>query len=347
MDTEVEKALRGLIWTIQDEFPELRDILQRAKEQGLDEQEAMAELIAAVTADPAMAQRFEEAARKALFPLRAEDVPESEPRGVQAPAHLFDSGVGLPRINPLFEAALIERRQFDGDMPEFRSGPLLPGVKPSVPVDSKARSPVALGSMLATASDQVAVEVEDARKALALKVEELSNDGTAMVPVKARTDLAAFAQGSAETDPVSYRRGALPAPVKVPDPSGAALAVLGTPERQQLTWDFFSTSQGRRSVLSTIWEGVVGRLLDAGVEVAGFSPPTTGPGVKVEAYAEWTCGITGKGNTSSEFAFVDTAIAALAKKLMEQAITGLVKLEVYAINTVDVRSVGWAARLVR
>lgn len=348
----LEDKLRELLAIIDEEFPEIGDILHEAKQAGTSEEDTMELLIQLMQDNPEMATELTRVATELMAPLRAEGE-LLKPKTATGPGLLFDSGVGMPRMNPLYEAALIERLQFDEDIPEARTGPLTPGVKPAVPVDTDARDPAALGHMLQTASDQVDAKALEHRQALLDHVSkvatELEETGTNLVVLQERgTDLAVMARGSAATDPAVYRRGQVPAPLAVAEPTGKELANLTPEKRQELTWKFLSTTQGRRSACKTIWEGIAQRLRSVGLLVADYEPPPAVPQTDgVRAYADWTYSLSGPKSTQSSFAIVDTAIAVMAVKLIPQ-VTDLqpeLRLEVLCINTVDIREVGWAARL--
>jgi hypothetical protein len=350
MAHQLEDKIQELLSVIQEEFPEIAEVLDQAKARDLDETQAMEAMLHAISENPEMAERLNQMAMATLSPLR-EESELLKPESAEGPGIVFDSGVGMPRLNPLYEGALIERLQFDDDVPEARTGPLDPGVKPAVPVRTEARNPVALGHMLETASDQVAEEVAENREALAAHVERIAQaaeEGTTDLAILEQAgNLAVIARGSAETDPESYRRGQVPAPLDVGTPTGGQLAALSDQQRQQYTWKFLSTTQGRRSATRIIWDGIAPRLRSLGLEIADYRPPPAVPETDgVKAYAEWTYQLSGPNSTQSGFAFIDTAIAVLTARLIPQVDRkDELRLEVFSINTVDVRSVGWAARL--
>lgn len=330
------------------EFPELRQVLDQAKRGELSEEDALRCLGEITLSNPDLARRLQEVAAATL-------VPQEQAQPLDHQGLVLHKPRGLPRLNPLVEAALIERAQFDGDIPELRTGAMPSGVMPAVSVDTRVRDPAALGVMLQDASKQVADQIqatEPARqKLLAQAIEGLDENtlalvaqaGQALTPAEAR-DLVLEGK-SAALDVPAYRRGQVPAPLVVAQPTGSALAALSPQERKQGAWKFLSTTQGRRSALGAITELVEVKLRGEGfeVQVRPFEPGAREP---VLAAHEWTVGIDGPGATQPAFSLIDIAAVCIAKGLASKSPRrGRVILEVTAINTVDIRSVGWAGRL--
>jgi len=324
-----------VIARLREEAPELVEILDAAKEGTLTFDDALMEMARRTAlASPSVATKCD------------------------LPGDLFLNEVGRPQMNPLVQAALAERLQFDEDVPEMRTGDLPEGVKPAVSVRTNARSPVALGLMLERASNAVDNEVRQHQKARAALVEDLAAgrvDTTALI-AKGETwlarvgddpDFGDLVQGSPETDLALYRRGEVPAPVEVAKPSGSALAALTPEQRREAAYKFLSTTQGRRSAVDTIRELVAVKLRGGtfGVVEREFDPTRE---VEVKAVHEWAVNIHGKGSVKETFSLIETASAALASGILRTLpgdMEGTFYLEVTPKNTVDVRSVGWAARL--
>ena len=333
------------------EFPELAAILEQATSGKLAEQDAMRALAEVMATTPGLAERFQAMAKEALAPLREED--RAQP--LTHNGLIMHKQRGLPRLDPLVEAALIERAQFDDDMPELRTGSMPRGVKPAVSVATNVRDPAALGQMLKAAGQHVErliAEAEPARQkflaqmaagdttALAL----LEQSGQALTLAEAQ-DLV-FDGKSAVMDVPEYRRGQVPAPVTVATPSGSALLAMTPQERKQGAWQFLSTTQGRRTAVAGLAELVAVKLRGEGFEVQerAFEPGAREP---VLAAHEWVVGIDGPGAMQPAFSLIDIAAAAITKGLTSkmEGRRGRVVLEVTAVNTVDIRTVGWAGRL--
>lgn len=356
LDPQVEAGLGPLVEWAKTQ-PDLGHIFERAEAGEITQEEALLEMTLAVQQNKALTEAFQAEAMKHLAPLRDQAPDTIEP---DTPGILFDSGVGLPRLNPLFEAALAERAQLDGDMPELRTGPLPPGVRPAVPVETTARNPAAIGRMLDEASDRVQADVDQHRTHKAAQIEAIAGGddkalalaaqhGELLLQQDGEPNLLAVAWGSAETDPKSYRRGEVPAPVKVETPTGSALAALTPQERRQAAYTFLSTTQGRLTAVAAIRELVVAHLGSL-VEVAerDYDPKRKVPSEEIVAHYEWSVNLSGAGATQGAFSAIDTAARALAKGLTSELpkVKPTVWLEVTPVNTVDIRSVGWGARLV-
>ena len=343
--TDPTQVFQQFAEQVADEFPELRKILDQAKNGRISETDAMRDLAEVIQGSPELSTRFQKVAMEALAPLR----PEDEPQPLDHDGLIMHKERGLPRLNPLVEAALIERAQFDNDMPELRTGGLPRGVAPAVAVDTDVRDPVALGRMLTDASDEVAGKIEanePARQKLigdAATLSLVAAAGTALTK-QAERDLL-FDGKDDQADVPVYRRGAVPAPLVVVQPSGAALLALTPEERKQSAWTFLSTTQGRRSAVTGLVQLIEAKLTGEGfaVTVEKFDPKGQG----ILAYHEWSVGIDGPGAMQPAFSLIDIAAVSIAKGLTRTMgdRRGRVTLDVTPINTVDIRSVGWAGRL--
>lgn len=344
-ETDPNAVLKEFAEQVAEEFPDLRQILDEAKAGRLTESEALAALSEVLMSSPELGQRFQQLAMQALMPLQEEQQPDDH-GGL-----MLHKKRGLPRLNPLVEAALIERAQFDGDIPELRTGGLPEGVKPAVSVDTDARNPVAMGRMLASASDQVAEKIEAAKpkhQQLIADAATLDLVGAAGTALAKQEDRELVLAGKSDlVDVPEYKRGQVPAPLRVVKPAGSELLALTPEERKQSAWQFLSTTQGRRSALSGLEQLIEARLKKVGLTVKArpFDPATKGI---VLAAHEWRVSIDGPGATQAAFSLIDTASAAIAKMLGDKVgdREGLLHLEVTTIDTVDLRSVGWAGRLV-
>jgi hypothetical protein len=358
-----EQAIQNYLNQLSERAPLLREVLDRAKAGEIDEQEAMALMLQHINEDPELKKDLESMAQTCMVPTGETSEETSEalwrPSG-DLPETLFRGKAGLPALNPLYEAALAERSQFDGDIPELRYGPLPEGVAPAVPVETKARSPAALGQMLKDASDQVRQKVDAHETQRRQEIEAIAEGSVVKLMgehgelvAKAGRDLdqaydiAQETYGSPETDLAVYRRGEAPKPVKTPRPTGSALVSMTPKQRREKAWQFLSTTQGRRTALETIRELIAIHLRKAGLEVTerGFDPKRAEEPL---AFYEWKVTLGGAGATQDSFSVIDVAARALGKGL-ERNMVGLqvqkVTLEVLAVDTVDTRIVGWAARV--
>ena len=191
---------------IRAEIPEVEAILQ----QGGTEESKLLALMGLVQSDPSLVGKLELAASHVTTkPEDKLDYPD-----------LVMEGVGLPRLNPAYEAYLSERLQFDGDIPELRTGPMPESATPAIPVQTDATSPVALGLLLHEAAERM---------------------------------------GSLPELYELYKPGQLPPPLPIAFDS-APLLHMTSEERENAAWKFVSTTQGRRSVCNTMQTELEGAL---------------------------------------------------------------------------------------
>lgn len=231
-------------------------------------------------------------------------------------------------VSPLPQMLAQERAQFDGDVPEYRTGPMEGTQKPAVPVQTDSRSAVQIGMELEQASQKV--EAEAKRLVSEWQSIKEGTTGTDMV----LSDKA--------PEPDGYQSGKPAEMVEVTEkPSTLALSEA---QRQQYAWAAISTTQGRRSALSQVATSVAERLKTAGLDcpLRDFS---TGRRVEVLAYSSWHWVMTGRAELQPSFSFVDVAAKTIAEELVTKGVSGW--LEAVPIDTVDLRKVGWACRIVK
>jgi hypothetical protein len=352
-DPEVGKAIQRLSDQLADASPEAAEVIAKLRSGEIDQIAAMSRLM---TLD-GIAPLLEKLAMDTLAPLRAESSILPDRVKVQLPdlpgegPGLLYQETGLPRLHPLMEASIAELVQFDGDAPLLRHGPMPEGATPAVPVDTNARNPVALGSMLTTASEEVAAELVEAQEAYEAEARFLE-ESVKLLGVGEQEALQIM-EDNLPAPPAGvkgYIPGARPEVRIIKDPTGSALAAMPQEERQQAAWKALSTSQGRRSALSTLSELILVGLASEGYPMEG-QPPTRAGAEAVRAFAQWSVSLGGVQATQSNFSFIDVASKVLLRKLMPQlqkAGDQVVNpaLEVIPVDTVDVRKVGWAARVV-
>lgn len=340
----VDDVMRDLTAKLGQLSPEFQAIFDAIQLGELKEEEAMALVVDLIQQNPMFVQQIEHLATTTMSPLREEP---GDGVVVQPP-----SGIGLPRLDPLYEAHLQERVQLDGDAPELRFGALPRGVAPAVSVDTTARDPVTVGWMLDVASEEVASEMRQIEEQRINEVRQLLDGVAEEAAALVLQEPANLAKLERDTlpDPVGYERGQVPALRKVAEPDGWGLLALAPEQRQQLAWKTLSTTQGRRSMVKVIRDLLGGGLRNDQYDVEVYEGELRR--VKPEdvvAYGEWTADLAGPNATQASFAFVDVAWRSLLNKIVDivPPSVGPVALEVAAVNTVDVRRVGFCARLTR
>ena len=234
-------------------------------------------------------------------------VPENPPASIMESPH-----GGKPRLNPLYEAMLIERSQYDGDIPELRTGPLPDDIMPAVPVATNARNPVALGEMLRIASEDVKEEVRVHQQKQIAAIAE--SDTLALV--EKHGGLLAKLGGSAETDLAVYRRGEVPKPIKVATPGGMTLLAMTKEEKRINAWKFLSTTQGRRTAVAVIQNLVQEDLQNWGV-TASKRDFDAKQEVSILASSRWIVTLGGPNSAQPAFSFIDVAAKVLVKGLLQ------------------------------
>lgn len=273
-------------------------------------------------------------------------------------------GVGLEQVDPNWQAALIERLQFDGDVPEFRVGRLQTekGQRAAVPVETDSMNPMVVGKQLEDASEQVTAEAQrlledtetntqrylaalegDEQKMLAAGIVDalVPTGETAIQQVTPRSTLP---EVMAVPDPENYKAGQVAPLMKVEGQNATALAQLPKTERQQAVWRVSGTTQGRRSASNPIAKSIERKLASTyKVEIGD------GEGDPV-ATAQWVRRLDEAGVTSPHFNPMTTAAAVLHAKLRAEADRLCLGdrellLKVHPLNAISKRRVGWQAEL--
>lgn len=374
MTNKVYEALSALLGQVLKDAPELSAIMDRAKSGELDETEAMMEMFTIIKENPDLEKRLMEVAHTTMLPSQSGDHAVDLANDPRAEWLVQLKPGGLPQLNPIFEGYLAERGQFDGDMPELRTGPLAEGVPPSVSVDTKARTPALIGTMMGTASKKVRQDVDDheaerleiingvaeddaaGRPRIQLEAINASDEDLSLVTKHSATiaraaqgaPVGALLHGSPETDHPSYRRREVPKPVKVERVRGAALAQMSDEEKRQGAWKFLSTIQGRRTAVTIIRELIVQELEGKGIPVTERDYDKKRPSPEILAHHEWTVQLAGARSTQASFSLIDMAAKALAIHLSKDLPEGHPSDMILEVDTVDEvadRKVGWAARL--
>jgi len=213
-------------------------------------------------------------------------------------------------------------------------------------VHTEARNPATLGWMLERASEEVVQEIQQIEKT---RIAEVA--GSTALETQGQTALEQLDRDNLP-EPEGYKRGQIPALREVAEPEGRHLATLTAEQQRQLAWKFLSTTQGRRSATRVIRDLIYTNLRADGYSIVlgGEEPQRVSSPEKVLVHVSWAVALAGPRATQSSFAFVDTAAQVLTHKIEAEldvvAGSGAV-LEVIPLNTVEIRKVGWAARLVR
>ena len=242
-------------------------------------------------------------------------------------------------MNPIMEAALKERASIDGDVPEARTGPMLKGGAPAVPVLTDSLDPVVVGYQLEQAAKQVQQEIaaaiedhDDLCTRLLTKIE-------AETPADQRTTALEIAKKNLPAAPTGvkgYEAGkravARPA-VSVPV---AALADLNPAERRFYSYRAFATTQGRVSLNTVIQKGVIEYLQHHGIEAR-----TGDPDHESAVMSKWLMVVWGADDMSDGFNPITTAIHAMCSELMAQTSHPRLVVRVTPYHGIADRRFGW------
>jgi hypothetical protein len=353
-DPKVNKAIEEMSDELAEQYPEVGAIIEMLKSDEIDRETAIGRLMD-IVAQQGIGSDIARVAEGAFAALKAESNQIMPAPGGPLPPIVYKGGEkNLPMLNPLLEAALHERAQFDGDIPELRTGPKDPSVAPAVPVVTSARDLTVVGQQLEQASNAVQGEIDEASQDWVKERNEVAakllaeNPGMTEETAITTANQRSWLMSVRPADGVpGYETGQLPATRDVGAPTGSALAALSPEERNASAYKALSTTQGRRSALKVIEE-----LVQIGLKGDGYNFETRemGRAKEVPAYAEWTVNISGSESTQSNFSFVDMAARSLCRQITEQLRASIELadpiLEVFPLNTVDVRKVGWGARVV-
>ena len=325
--------------------PQGAEIFDRVRKEEITVDEAVVELIILAEKEGLIGElTAASGAIRALAPYELD--PESLKTG-QRPLWM-ETSTGIPQLNPLYEASIIERTSLDGDAPELRFGPFPRNGTPAVPVETTSLDPVFVGAQLRKASSKIMLLLEDALEdhaalqdrfllAAAEEADRLGTDpGTAIE--LARKNLPAIPTGVP-----GYRAGEVPPLMKV---EVDVEEVAGFPAhfRQHLAYTALATTQGRSSLVAPIKGQIQTLLTRWGFQVVEGTPE------EEKVQAAWVLQILGQKDLNDRFNFITVAAATLAHQLdldsRDVPWRGRpVVLDVRPYNGISDRCFGWIARL--
>lgn len=337
------------------ECPELADTLKKAKAGVISTEDAVKDVWKILGSKPGSESALERALFESFgleprstdlahFPERSRMLERwgfSEEDLVFEP---FEDRPGYKMLHPLLMGMIVELLQYDGDVPEMRSGKLPEGGSPAVPVKTRAKDPVYVGALLQRASAEVMRELDAAQEEhdqkIAKMIDSVGGGGDAVTGlVRQETERGIGVPGYTPGHKAQVRE-------VTPPKSAHHLSQMALHRRQKLAHKTLTSTQGRRSMAPAIEDMVLN-----GLHQMGYTAIRTGPGEEVFAEEEWTIGIEGGANERNpNFNFVDTAARALVAKLGRQLAGRAaryinLRLSVSPINEVADRRVGWRAAL--
>lgn len=254
-----------------------------------------------------------------------------------------ESRPGYKMLHPLLTAAIVERLQFDGDIPELRTGPLPEGGYAAVPVSTATRNPVALGKMLEEASSVTTKALAEAQQERDRKLLSLVSS------LGEKAELQSLAQREQEraVSVKGYEAGSAPEFQAVQHPSASVLTSLSREAKQALSYKALRSTQGRKSASPVIQDLIQQRAIAEGLEIS----PTHEVPQDLETFTlEWSVGIDGGASEQNpNFNFIDTAANALAAKtvrfIRSNPVSRVPLFQVKPVTELGDRRVGWQITL--
>lgn len=252
---------------------------------------------------------LEQGVKKLLPIIQRMNITPEQVQEMIAQGLSFQNPLGQQRLNPMYEARVVERVQFDGDAPELRTSAMPRGGTPAVPVDTENQNPALIGCELQKASD----EVQESLNLLAEKSTELV---------------------SAElSEPLGYQRGQVPTPRKV---QGTSILSMTHQEKKMNTWRFISTTQGRNSVVPNIERALLKVLREKGFQVEAQDSESW------DMRYDWTTDISsGENSTPSNFDYVGLVVKVFEKTIVGSFEKNDLIFKVMSVNDISTRKVGW------
>ena len=248
----------------------------------------------------------------------------------------MDHANGSRVVNPVMVSAITERASLDGDVPEFRVGPIPEDGSPAVPVITVSLDSVNIGVQLELASKEVQSRIDELvtshRELLESVNEQILSGSTAALA-------AAENLPPVPTGVMGYEEGRKAEPMAVREVKTTELATLSDTERSLYTYKALSTTQGRVSSALAIGANLVLALEKMGVKVSSEELPEF-------KKSSWETVCWGAGEVNPYWNPVTTAFNKWLALLQEECKEGdLVSLKVTPINGIPDRRFGWTLTL--
>ncbi len=240
---------------ILESIPESKEILEKLKRGEMGPQEATKSLheIVLRTGHAGSVSRAHEELRESFT--------KDNPRV------WMDHSNGTRVVNPVMVSVIMERASLDGDVPEFRAGPIPEDGKPAVPVITMSLDSVNIGMQLELASEETASRigklVDSHRELLESINSEIMSDPNSVTAIAAAENLPPVPTGV-----MGYEEGKKAVPISVREVETKEVAVLSGPERSRYTYTTLCTTQGRISVSMSIESNLRLYLEEKGFEVS-------------------------------------------------------------------------------
>jgi len=252
------------------------------------------------------------------------------------PSPIIRDSNGTVRWNPLIEAGILERAHIDGDVPEFRQGPLPEGAVPAIPVRTASTDPVYVGLQLKKTSQKALVMFSEAKEEHAALCLRMQEEHLALNPlVKIEDDFFPPAPSGVE----GYEAGQVPV-LWDPEPvSLQEIKNLTEDETSSMVWLSVATTQGRRSLAPVLEQALIEKIRGTGVQAEAGSRKTR-PDHAIEEI--WTYQAFGPMDLEPNFNPVASALSAFFQAFKENASGRSFLVNVEPLSGTADRRFGWA-----
>lgn len=246
----------------------------------------------------------------------------------------MDHENGTRIVNPVMTSALMERASLDGDVPEFRVGPIPEDGKPAVPVLTMSLDAVYIGMQL----DLAAEETNERIKQLVKSHSELV--GAVVEEWEKNPNSTALAAAIDSLPPVptgvmGYEEGKKAEPLSVRDIETKELAMVGEPERRRFTHQTLATTQGRISASMSIQENLKLELEEEGFSISKVELPE-------KFKTTWYINCWGIEDINSNWNPVRSAYQKMYVDIKKGCIkSNPISLKVFPISGIPDRKFGW------
>ena len=238
----------------------------------------------------------------------------------------MDHSNGKRILNPIIHASLTERAFLDGDVPEYRFGPIPEGGKPAVPVATTSLNSVVIGMQVEEASNEVGKLIQISEKSHWKALEEKTSKERSLLPTQ---------KVSSPTGIKGYETGKLPVLRKTKHIKISELVGLNEEVKSAHVFTVLATTQGRVSGSHALKKNLEKYLRKKGFEVSKSTLPEV-------AVFDWSTQCFGKESVSPDWDPVTNAFSKMCAGLIEVCKKGVpTSVEVVPISGIADRTFGW------
>lgn len=325
------------LWKKISTNPEFVELLRKVRTGELRAKEAAAHIVNEEASEDLVkaVKEYAEQTNTALVRVSPESSGYLDQWGLTEEDLVFQPNPEIPTLmlHPLYQALLLEVIQFDGDVPELRTGVLPAAASPAVPVKTESRNPVQVGAMLKSASKEVKEELKASEDKIVAALGSVASS-TALSPQDRSSVVRTLLQQPAETE--GYKAGQKAVARTVDPPGVHEMASMSMVKKQELFHHALTSTQGRRSAAPVVASLILRDLSVDGVKLLQEKPKED-PRIR----EQWTVGIDGwSGEMNPRFSYIDTAARSLARKIRSE-INSNSLLYVKPVNTVSESVVGF------